>query len=296
MIEPKEYDSDKILPALEDASFKALFQHPKFRRSLSLILSECTHYSKTYIYKNLKFINSELSKETLEEKGNRTDLLIDLDGNIINLEANRRNSPGLRFKNQLYEHKIATKVYSEVYEKALKQGKVETKDIYQVNFDKRNEYDRLIITFIMRDEKNEYTSEDNYKRVHINLSKASEKYYNKEELTRLEKILVMLVLESKKELQALSKGDEELMGIEKIIEALNDDGGNPYAYNGKKMDEAIYEYDMECAKKEGLKQGLEQGSKEKAIAIAKNLLSSGMKKSEIAKIMELSEEELNTII
>ena len=54
--------------------------------------------------------------------------------------------------------------------------------------------------------------------------------------------------------------------------------------------------ELKMMRKEGHKEGLQEGEKRKAVVIAKNLLSMGISKEDIMKATGLSEEELNTII
>ncbi len=64
---------------------------------------------------------------------------------------------------------------------------------------------------------------ESYEKYHISLAKVRKKYYTKEKLTKLEKALVMLVLEERGALAEVSKGKVELMEAKEKIEKLSVD-------------------------------------------------------------------------
>ena len=126
----------------------------------------------------------------------------------------------------------------------------------KLNFNVKNRFDdRLFIEFSMKDDTGKFTDEENFKRIHINMVKPLEKYYNngKESLSKLEKILVMFQITSKSELRDISKGDEELENMAKIIENLNEDEHIIGLYDKEKMDEWMKKIDHAEAVKEAPK-------------------------------------------
>ena len=204
-------------------------------------------------------------------------------------------------KNNLYHHKIA-------YDRYLSGGELDNSEVFQLNFNVINRFDdRLFIEFCMKDETGRFTDEENFKRIHINMVKPLEKYYNngKESLTKLEKILVMFQITSRRELKDISKGDEDLESMAKIIEDLNEDEHIIGLYDKDKMDawmkkidhaEAVKEGRAEGHAKglaegiaEGLAEGRAEGAQSKTIEIVKNMLKANMKMSDISKLTGLSE-------
>ena len=166
-------------------------------------------------------------------------------------------------------------------------------EILQLNFNVINRFDdRLFIEFSMKDDTGKFTDEENFKRIHINMANPLDNYYNNNELSKIEKVLVMFQLTSKKQLKEISKGDEDLENMAKIIEDLNEDEHIIGLYDKEKMDEWMKKIDHDEAVKEGLEQGIEQGSKVKALEIAKKLLESGMNISDVSKFTGLNEKEL----
>ena len=295
----KSVRNDEYIDSMFDQAFKSIVQNPKFRRLLSLIISEVTNFSPRFIYDNLNFINTELPIDKINERVKITDILAYVDGSIINIEANKSISSSMIGKNNLYHHKIA-------YQKYKKGENIDNNMIIQINFNTVRRFgDKLFEEFIMRNKDCTFIDEENFKRIHINMANPLEKYYTNSELTKVEKILVMFQITNKKELWKLAKGDEDLENMARIIDDLNEDDEIIGAYYKDEMDEWMKKVDHEEAIKEGqakgFKQGIEQGiekghnegSKEKALEIAKKLVKIGLDKKEISQVTGLSLEEIN---
>ena len=276
---------DTLMSSMYDPIFKSIVQNPDFRSLLSLIISHVTVYSPGYIYENLVFANTELPVENYKERKKITDIIVKVEGTIINIEANKNAKASMVAKNNLYHHKIA-------YDRYLSGMAMDNSEVFQLNFNVINRFDdRLFIEFCMKDDTGKFTDEENFKRIHINMVKPLEKYYNngKENLSKLEKILVMFQITSKGELRDISKGDEELENMAKIIEDLNEDEYIIGLYDKEKMDEWMKKIDHAEAVKEGHAEGLEQGSNKKALEIAKNMLKENMNLADIARLTGLDE-------
>ena len=173
-------------------------------------------------------------------------------------------------------------------------GKLDNSEVFQLNFNVINRFDdRLFIEFCMKDETGRFTDEENFKRIHINMVKPLEKYYNngKESLTKLEKILVMFQITSRRELKDISKGDEDLESMAKIIEDLNEDEHIIGLYDKDKMDAWMKKIDHA----EAVKEGHAEGAQSKTIEIAKNMLQMNMEIPTISKATGLTELEIKKI-
>ncbi len=302
---------NKVLPATTDCIFKSLFQKQEMRSILSYILSNIIDINEEFIYNNLTFKNTELAKDNYFEKGKITDLLIEVQDSVINLEMNTNKKQGTIIKNNCYHHKLASKA-------TLKgQGYVE-RQIIQINFDCINRFDdRLIIKFLFRDEEGKYISEENFIKYHINMEKMKKIDYNKSSLSRFEKILKMMTEEDKEELKRLSKGDKELENMkEEICKMSEDEEMVDYMIELEEIAQKINaEEDRKEARKEGLKEGLEEGKKEglkegleegkkeglkegkkeSTIEIAKAMLNKNFEIKTISEITNLSIEEIENL-
>ena len=275
----------KVLAGINDPIFKSLFLEEENKGVLAHIISEILNLNKDYVYNNIIYKPTELPKENYFEKGKETDLIVEVEGRIINLEMNYKLTRGTKIKNGSYIRKIINNnlFKGEKYENA--------KLVVQINFDYINDFDkedeRVVIAFQLRDEENRYILEENYVNYHINMEKVREKYYNKEKLTKLEKIIMMLQLDNKEELKKLALKDSELIGMEKKIEDMSKDPNLVYFYDKEKTMQMVHDIDVADA--------FENGSKQKEIDIAKNMLNKKMELRLISEITGLSLDELENL-
>lgn len=166
---PNEYE---YMSSMADPIFKAIIQHPKFRRLFSLIISEVTTYSPKFVYDNLVFVNTELPVENKDERRKITDILAKVNGSTINIEANRFLKASTISKNNLYHHKLA-------YDKYKSGDEIDDSEVIQLNFNMVKRFgDELFKSFTLRSDDGKYTDEENFKRIHINMANPLEKYYN----------------------------------------------------------------------------------------------------------------------
>ncbi len=283
LLEKPIIDENKYMNSMYDRIFKSIVQNPNFRKLLSLIISEVTDFSASFIYENLVFVNTELPIGNKGDRGMITDILAYVDGSIINIEANKFFKLSSIGKNNLYHHKIAYEQY--------KRGKdVDDTVTLQINFNMIRTFgNKLFEVFSMKSEDGTYRDEENFKRVHINMANPLKKYYTiGKELSKIEKVLVMFQITNKDEVWKLAKGDEDLEAMAKIIDDINKDEEIIGAYYKDEMDEWMKKIDINEAKDEGHI----EGSKEKALAIARNSLEIGLDVDVISKITGLSTEDI----
>ncbi len=289
LLEKPIIDENKYMNSMYDRIFKSIVQNPNFRKLLSLIISEVTDFSASFIYENLVFVNTELPIGNKGDRGMITDILAYVDGSIINIEANKFFKLSSIGKNNLYHHKIAYEQY--------KRGKdVDDTVTLQINFNMIRTFgNKLFEVFSMKSEDGTYRDEENFKRVHINMANPLKKYYTiGKELSKIEKVLVMFQITNKDEVWKLAKGDEDLEAMAKIIDDINKDEEIIGAYYKDEMDEWMKKIDINEAKKDGQIEGHIEGSKEKALEIAQNLLHLGIDIQTICEATGLSDEEINS--
>ena len=283
---------NRLMPTMFDPIFKSLFQNKNFRKTLSYFLSKITQYSKSYIYEHLLFLNTEIPIENYEEKKKIADLIIKIDEDIINIEANRNNNKSTILKNNSYHHKLA-------YEKNHAGQTLNGGNVLQININSKKRFQNTLLPsdYKMRSKDGKYTDEENYKRLHINIEFASQKYYTKgkEAMTKFEKIVAMLDITSRKDLKDISKGDEDLMAMEKIIEDLNDNEHMIGLYDKAEMDAWMNKIDREEAIAKGEKRGEKRGTKAGILNVARNMLKANMDINEIAKLTGLHQNEITKL-
>ena len=200
---------------------------------------------------------------------------------------NKYVSKGVIIKNNIYHYNLALNIKKgEKYNKAKK--------VVQINLNgEGSKIKKLIHESKMRDDKNLYITDDNYITYHVNLEIALKKWYNKEKLTRFEKILVMMQLNDKEKIRKIAKGDEMLMIFGKSIEGVNEEYG---VYDKEAADEFVRQIDMADAEERGIKiekkKSVKRGIAKKAKEIAKNMLKKNMSLEDISELTGLNKKEI----
>ena len=116
-------------------------------------------------------------------------------------------------------------------------------------------------------------------------------YYNRVELSKLEKEILLLSEENIKTLEEISKGESYMEEAKDKLVHLTEDSQFIGLYDGEKMKEWENNSRLEYAKK----QGREAGLKEEKIRIAKKLKDMGMDIKDISDATGLSIEEIQRL-
>ena len=262
------------------------------------MISKLTRLDKAFIIKNFKEQNVEYKISNALEKKKVSDFIFKLPGYIINLECNRGYWDGLIERNDAYFCKIKDELLSkgEEYSKKIK--------VIQINFDIFDNFEEClgkenISKFYMKNNENIIETKTSEK-IHIDMMKSYNKYLNGEELTKLDKELVILMLDDYLEIKKIAEGDDELMEVSKRLYELTDNIDNIGLYDPEKRrkeEEALkIEYHSNIAREQGIEQGIEQGKKVGATSekksIAKSMLSKKMEIPLISEITGLSKKQI----
>ena len=263
------------------------------------IISKITGLDKEFIIKNFKEQNVEHKIASALERKKVSDFIFKLPGLIINLECNRGYWDGLIERNDAYFGKLKGELLSkgEEYSKKIK--------VIQINFDIFNNFEEClgkenISKFYMKNNENIIETKTSEK-IHIDMMKSYNKYLKGEELTKLDKELVILMLEDYLEIKKLAKGDEELMeGCALRLYELTDNIDNIGLYDPEKRrkeEEALkIEYHSNIAREQGIEQGIKTGASNEKKTIAKNLLNIGMPLKDIVKATGLSKKQITMLM
>ncbi len=250
------------------------------------LISKLTGLDKEFIIKNFKEQNVEYKISNALERKKVSDFIFKLPGYIINLECNRGYWDGLIERNDAYFGKLKGELLSkgEEYSKKIK--------VIQINFDIFDNFEEClgkenISKFYMKNNENIIETKTSEK-IHIDMMKSYNKYLNGEELTKLDKELVILMLDDYLEIKKIAEGDDELMEVSKRLYELTDNIDNIGLYDPEKRrkeEEALkIEYHSNIARE----QGIEQGTK----SIAKSMLSKKMEIPLISEITGLSKKQI----
>ena len=261
---------------------------------LADLISKLTGLDKDFIIKNFKEQNVEYKIANALERKKVSDFIFKLPGFIINLECNRGYWDGLIERNDAYFGKIKGELLSkgEEYSKKIK--------VIQINFDIFDNFEKClgkenISKFYMKNNANIIETETSEK-IHIDMMKSYNKYLNEEELTKLDKELVILMLDDYLEIKKIAEGDEELMEVSERLYELTNNIDNIGLYDPEKRrreEEALkIEYHSNIAREEGI----EQGAKEKEKSIAKSMLAKKMDIPLISELTGLSKKQISMLM
>lgn len=271
---------------LNDIMFKSIIRSMEARQLVSKALSAITGISVDVLI-NADYQGGELPNKKLKEKLKVSDVVVKVDdGNRIILEMNQYYTNEIINKNASY-------AFSAISENIIRNRKEFNKYKYKynypnvilINFDNYDAFntDKGVLCFKIRDESGNIET-NIYTSYHIILDKKVNREYNNSEVKELVDFLNTTDLD---ELKNKYEGNEEIMACVRRVEELREDP------------DFVRYYDYEEAHKQDLEAsydtGLEQGSRQKELEIAKNLLSQNISAEVISKATRLSIEEIKEL-
>ena len=281
-----ELKEDDIIPIVSDVMFKTMLGNESKKKYVSYFLSLILEKDYKKIYDNILFLKNELDKNKYNDTRKTVDLIVKIDGVIYNIEMNNN------YQKTYIERNI--EYITELYKSSRKMGEgYKYEYTYQININNFTFKDREKTSevFMIRNEEGEVLT-DKIKIMHLYLPKILNKYYNKEKLSELEKLMLVFNLTNKNELN-------DIIGENKIMEEYKKE-----ALDASHSEEVIGLYDKELEDEflkratyqegieKGIEQGIEQGENKKSIEIAKIMLDKNMDISLISEITKLSKEEI----
>ena len=215
----------EIVPATYDCIFKAIMRNcPKYRADLT---SRLTGIPKKLILNTYKEMNTEYVVDNVLEKGKVSDVLFEVKDYVLNYEFNNRKWDGLIERNDAYLGKVKNDLIRRT------KSYVSMPKVIQININ--NFYCFLskenLLEFKSRD-KYGIIESDKWGKIYVNLKLIREKYDRGLKLSKLEKELLILTLTKVDEIEALAKGDVELMEVAKELKRLTNDAYTIGLYDG----------------------------------------------------------------
>ena len=264
-----ELRKKEVIPGTFDAVFKAVLTEEK--EVLAEIIELVIGIPKEDVIKNGVIINSEYVRENIIETDKKSDLLISIGDNVINLEMDRRYYSGSNKKNNKYIHKIV--------------NHYNPKNTVQICFTSYKEGEELkgekkSIRKYMFQDSDGNVEDYGLEKYKIDLEYIENKYYNNDELTRREKIFLMFKESNREKLKEISKGDKIMDKIYKRLDKLSEDEALSLLYDEKEREEEKKQAEIEYAEEHGLNKGIKQ--------TAKNMLERNMNIDVVAEITGLS--------
>ncbi len=284
----KVISGEEVIEGIYDVCFKPVMDDcPEYLASLiSLILG----LPYDYVLENLEVSSTEHTVARVTDRPRRSDFVVNIKDKHIIIEAYKGDySKAVAKKNLSY----AFRTFEKNLDKEKQDDYKTNVEIFEINFDVMKmsfiKDDNLTIhTFETREINNGYLHPFAPKFIYVDLAKISKKYYNKEKLSKLERLVLLLVLTSKKELREVSKG-EAIM--EKVVNKLESLSSDPIFLTEAEL-EAFDEYEKKTLREEGVEEGKNQRDKEIVLKMHE-------KRMDIETIIEctgLSREDIEKII
>lgn len=292
----------RITPLYTDVMFKAVFGSPDSIKFVTYFLSSYFNIPYEELEGNVEILNPEVPTKILKSKKKTLDVILKMNDEKILIEMNCFNKNMVLTRNLVY----LMQEYSYQFKKD--DNYKDIKRYHQINFCRYSYFEPKV-------EKAEVKLRDQYGNVYIesmqsdfiDIDYCKKIMYNKTNLSKLDKWILILMSETKEELEKAIGDDmmdkltkEEFMEIVEDLDKIEE----IHEYFEKYEDRSTWdEQEKEIIRKkaekegreEGYKKGIEQGSLERQRTIAKNLLqmnipidiivtSTGLTEEEIAKI------------
>lgn len=236
-------EKKRVIPATFDPVFKSLLTNENNRGYLEDLISYVTKIPKEIISKNMVVVNNQLPIEKYNNKQMNTDILVEIERNVINLEMNAQKEIEIFEKNAAYYQKLMV----EQYKRSADYRNI--KRVIQINFNDFKYFsdEDIIIKFQMTSENGLYIDPIYGEVYHVNLAILKKLWYNegkKQSLNDFDLKLLMLCASERETLDELAERDESLMNVKKNIEELSDDEDIIGLYDVKKA----AEWEKNCTK------------------------------------------------
>ena len=163
----------------------------------------------------------------------------------------------------------------------------------QINLNNFNHLNKKNVkeVFKSRDE-NGVVENVKWEKYHLSFLQVYKKYKKGLELTKLEKEMLILRLRKIEEIDALAKGDVELMEVANELKRLSLDINTVGLYDEAEENEKM----MNSLKAEGERDGIKKGTNNEKKSIAKNLLKDGLPIPKISEYTGLSQKQITMLM
>ena len=310
----------KILELTSDIVFKSFMLSEDTKEYTARLISLITKIPEKEILKNAVFNNVELPVKNKSDKRYRTDIIITIVKNIINIEMNREYYDGLFSKNNAY----ISKLYS--YQFDVGDSYTNISKIIGINIDNFSKFrgNKFVYKFLPMEIETKEIEEENRESYHLDLEYLRNKCYNNDKLSELEKMCQIFIEEDFEHLENLKKGDDVMTKAVNKLEDISKDDKIIGLYDAEAVDRKVWnskilyaekigtERGMEKGLKKGMKEGMKKGIKEgiekgiekgfqegkknNQFMIVQNMLNKGFDKETIIEITGITLDELNFLI
>ena len=297
----KEYTKGYKIPIVSDTMFDTMINNESRKKYAALIISSVLERDYNEIYNSIEYVKNKLDKQLDIEKGREVDFICKLKDEYIGIEMNNNYSKEAFERNISY----AMGIYKS---KEIRGSKYSFNKILQINLNNFTfeNNDREAEEYALRNENGEYLTEK-IKIINIYLPNIRKKYYNKEELNELDKVMLVLNEEDNNNLSKLYKGEKVMEDYVKDAKRASISDDIVGLYDKELHEELLRNTELYNAEQKGIKQGkkdgikegkekgIKEGIKQKAIETAKNMLKDNLSVDMISKYTGLDIKEIEKL-
>ncbi len=282
---------DKLLLGIVDCMFKAILLDPNNPDYLKALIHEITNIPFDML-EDITILNSEHVINNKMDKKVRSDIIVSIGKQYINIEMNKKYYKGTFNKNDNYMKLIASNFYKN------KDNYLESYSIIQINFDYfnylKNEKEISKLVYKEMDTNEVDPNFENSIKYHINLAYIKKTCYNKpvKSLSRFERYCLLLMAETKNFARNISGDDYIMKRVKDRLENLSSDEEMIGLYDAEIEAEKIKNTQIKGARLEGIEEGRAKGKLE----IARNMLKMGLDRNIILEATKLSNSEIEELI
>ena len=308
----KQLKEGTIVPITFDYVFCNIFNNMDNIIILENFLACYLEVPLSKIRGHVEILSRNLIIEHKREANKQIDLLVDIDGEKVNIELQNKRSDGIINRNVVFASKVHAgqlKINKEKGKKDSESKYAGIKRTLQINLMRGRDKKKVKESYFLTNEEGEILT----KKLQIdlvNMEKAKELCYTKEE-TKLARWCRVILATTKEEFEEalgedlmereakdlLEEKVEQYSRDEEVIEMYSE-----YARAELETESVLEEAKEQAIKQgreegieEGIKQGIEQGEHSKQLEIANKMLEEKMDKNIIARITGLSIEEIEKL-
>ena len=289
----EEYYKGYKIPIISDTMFKTMINNTDRKQYASLLISIVLNKDYKEIYDNIEFIKGTLDKEREIEKGREVDFICKVDNEYVGIEMNNNFSKSALERNISY--------CMDIYKSNLRRGESYSfNHVLQINinnfFFKGN--DQGEEEYSLKNNKGELLT-DKIKIFNIYLPLIRKKYYNGEELSDLEKLMLVFNEEDNEKLSKVYEGESIMEEYVKDAKRASMEDDVVGLYDKELHEEKLRITELEEAREKGIETGMAagiaKGKKESILETAKKLLKEKVDIDIISKCTGLTKEEINNL-
>ena len=269
----------KFYKLSNDKVFKILFANPKNEKFLKMLLEKVLHAEVD----DICYLGTEVYPDNVINKDMRFDCLVNTNLGIVEIEMNSYNRGYLRIRNSVFMFKVVSEHYEvgDTYSEQM---------FIQINLTNglgaMSEPVRLYK--LQTDDHIEFIN--NLRIYEINLDYYHKYWLNKDVEKIKEDFIFVAFNLDEEELDELAKICEESRELVEMIKQVNKEYHNIFTI--EEDEKRIHNTLMEEAKNGGIKQGIEQGEKNKVTELIKNMLQNNFTIEQILLATNESEEKI----